>query len=59
MVVLDNMSDFIGNVLVDENNTNIFARGKFHKGFFGRFPVLLGITDNQKVGPVLPPPGIL
>ena len=43
------MPNIIGNVLIDENNSNIFACRKAQKGFFDlrEFGVSL---DNQKVG---------
>jgi len=43
------MSNVIGNVLVDENNTNIVPGAECLKGFFHllKFRILL---DNQKVG---------
>lgn len=42
------MSDIFGNVLVDQNNANIFTAAKVLKGFFDLLQ--LGVLlDNQKV----------
>ena len=48
VVIFQDMSDIIGNVLVDENDADIIAGGKILKGLLNliKFGVLL---DNQKV----------
>jgi len=49
MVVLQYMSDIVGNVLVDQDNTDIIPRCEGLKCFFDllQFGVLL---DNQEIG---------
>ena len=49
IVVLENVSNVVGNVLIDEDNPDVFSRGKVLKGFFDllQFGILF---DNEKVG---------
>lgn len=48
VVVLEHVSDVVGNVLIDENDTDIFPRGELLEGGFDEllFSVLV---DNEKV----------
>lgn len=49
MIVLEDMSNIIGDVLVNENDAHIVARRKAQESFFDELE--LGILfDNQKVG---------
>ncbi len=36
MIVLQDVSNIVGNVLIDENNSDIFSRTELLKGFFNR-----------------------
>lgn len=51
IVVLEDVSNVIGNVLVDQNNANVVPRGKVLKGLLDRLKLGIGL-DNQKVGTV-------
>lgn len=49
MIVLEDMSNIVGNMLIDEDNADIFTRRKVEKGLFNLLE--LGVLfDNQKVG---------
>lgn len=48
-VVLQDMSNIVGYMLVDQNNTNVIASSKFGKCFLDLFQVGV-LLDDEKVG---------
>jgi len=45
IIILQNMPDIIGNVLIDENDSNIVPLGKVEEGFFYLLEFGVGFDD--------------
>lgn len=51
IIVLQDMSDVVGDVLVDEDDTDIVSRGQSLEGLLNLWQLRV-LLDNQKVGPL-------
>ena len=49
VVILENVSNVVGNVLIDQDNANILTDSKILKGFLNLLQLGVGL-DDQKIG---------